>query len=85
MGSIIEHVHMWCRIYWAHRRCPVVAPEERHPVKGTGAHLEDQGLVGEDHPLDLSFWLHPEAWSTWAGPGKRQQNLQHTPRSFWRC
>lgn len=45
-------------------RCPVVVPEVRLPVKGTGGLLGVPGLVDEDPHLDLSSWLHPAAWST---------------------
>lgn len=49
-----------------HRRCPAVGLEVHLPVQRTGALLVDRGLVGGDPHLDLSFWLHLAALSTWA-------------------
>lgn len=56
----------------AHRRCPAVGPEEHLPVQGTGGLLEDPGLVDGEPHLDLSSWLHPGAWNTLAGWGKKR-------------
>lgn len=58
-----------------YHRCPAVVLEVHHPVKGTEELQVDQELVDEDHHLDLSSWLHSEAWSTLAVVEDRKKIL----------
>lgn len=52
-----------------HHKCPAGGPEAPLLVLRTGGLLGVPELAGGDLHPDLSSWLPPAAWSTWAGEG----------------